>query len=466
MHSFTKLIAVILLSLGCTCPFTTYAWQDSVSVIAGLEYKRSVVHKFFWGKNRRKEWTATVKVPVVSLDTMHGGLTPYRKGGGNESKTLRLKTAGGKEYVIRSLNKSREAVTPKLLRHSYFGLIIQDGVSMSYPYGALAVPWMMTQAGIYHTEAKLVYIPSQKALDSFNHVYGNDLYLLEERPEGDWSEGPPYLGHFKKFYSTKEVFDKMREDGHYKADQHAFIKSRLFDILVADWDRNHDNWRWGATENDPSVFLPIARDRDQAFFTRNGILMPLLMPLMRVSFMQNFSHEISNVSKLTKQDRALDEIFTNEMNMDDWISAADELRRSLTDSVITASVSQLPPEIFAISGLELIEKLIERRNELSQYAASFYRVLAKKVTVNGTTGKNIFKLQQLADKTVVVEVFDYNESIHPFYKRLFSPAETKQIILNGFGGEDIFDIGPAITGIKIITENNAVPSPAFKEKSK
>jgi hypothetical protein len=467
MHSLTRLIALAaLFCSGCLCPASTYSRQDSITVIAGSEYKRSALHQFFWGKNRRKEWTAPVRVPVVLLDSLHGGLTPYRKGGGNESKTLRLKSPTGKEYVIRSINKSREAVTPRLLRNSYFGMVIQDGVSMSYPYGALAVPVMMSKAGIYHTEAKLVYVPSQKALDTFDTVYGGDLYLLEERPEGDWSDGAPYLGHFKKFFSTKEVFDKMTEDGRNKADQHAFIKSRLFDILLADWDRNHDNWRWGTTESDPFLFLPIARDRDQAFFTRNGIMMPLLMPLMRVSFMQNFGYSIEDVSKLTKQDRALDEIFTNAMRVEDWINAANQLRDALTDSVITASIHQLPAEIFRISGDELIKKLISRRNDLQQYAVAFYQVLAKLVTVNGTSGNNRFVAKQMADGKVLIEVFDDHDASIPFYTRAFMPGDTKKITLKGFGGSDVFDVDRSIKGIKIITETNISPSPAFKEKSK
>jgi hypothetical protein len=467
MHSFTKLFTLLgVLCTGYINPEEIFGRQDSVTVIAGAEYKKSALHKILWGRNRRKEWTTPIRAAAVSLDTMYGGLTPYKKGGGNESKTLRLRSVSGKEYVIRSINKSRAAVTPKLLRNSYFGMIIQDGVSMSYPYGALAVPVMMTHAGIYHTEARLVYIPSQPALDSFNNVFANDLYLLEERPEGDWSDGAPHLGNFKKFYSTKDVFEKMREDGSYKADQHAFIKSRLFDILVADWDRNHDNWRWGNTSNDSITFLPVARDRDQAFFTRNGIMMALLMPVMKVSFMQNFDHTIKNVGKLTKQDRALDEIFTNEMTLNDWIDAANQLQSSLTDSVITASIKQLPPEIFVISGKELIEKLQTRRNDLPQYAAAFYRMLAKNVTVNGTTGNDHFRLKHSEDGNVLLEIFSpYNEG-HVIYKRVFFPSETKEITINGFGGDDVFDIDPSIKKIRITTENKVVPSPAFKEKSR
>jgi hypothetical protein len=463
MHSFIKqFILSFILSTAFASTESLFARQDSVTVIAGAEYKKSLLHKIFWGKNRRKEWTTPVRVPAVLLDTMYGGLKPYKKGGGNESKTLRLVSAKGKEYVIRSINKSRQAVIPKLLRNSYFGMIIQDGVSMSYPYGGLAVHVMMNSTGIYHSHPKLVYIPSQRGLDTFNHLFGDDLYLLEERPEGNWSDDAPHLGNFRKFYSTKEVFDKMREDSRYKADQFAFIKSRLFDILLADWDRNHDNWRWGVATTDTVRFIPIARDRDQAFFTRNGIMMALLVPLMKVGYMQNFDHSIKNVGKLTKQDRLLDEIFTNEMSLEDWQKAAKQLSESLNDSVIIASVSELPPEIFSISGNELVEKLKNRRTDLPSYAAIFYKILARDVKITGTTNKDIFRVRLLPDGKVSVEITAANET--SFYKRVFSPKETNRITLSGFGGDDVFEVDPAIKSIKVIVKTEAAPAPAFKEK--
>src|SRR5687767_13319347 len=78
--------------------------QDTIVIAAGEEYSRSRLYQVFWGSNWRGEWTVPVQVPVISLDTIYGGLTPYQKGGGNETNSLRLRTASGKEYVIRSIN--------------------------------------------------------------------------------------------------------------------------------------------------------------------------------------------------------------------------------------------------------------------------------------------------------------------------------------------------------------------------
>lgn len=424
--------------------------QDSVFVVAGPEYKKSFFHSLMWGKNRRKEWTTPVRVPVVKLDTIYHGLKPVKKGGGNESKTLRLVSSDGRQYVLHSINKSRDAVTPKWLRKTYLGMIIRDGVSMSYPYGALASEGLMQSAGIYHSKPRLVYIPLQQSLDSFNNYFGNDLYLLEERPDDDWSSGAPHLGNFKTFYGTADLFDTMRSDSRFEADQKAYITGRLFDILIGDWDRNHDNWKWGAADEQSTHLYPIARDRDQAFFTRNGILMKPMMPLMRITFMQSFDHRIKNINKQTKQDRKLDELFTNAMTLDDWLSAAQHLQHALTDSAIVASVSQLPAEIFAVSGTELIDKLKSRRDRITEYASSFYSILAREVKIPGTKHKDLFKVAQMENGHVIVQVFDLtNNATTPYYQRIFVPGETKRLYLDGYGGGDTFEIDPAIKKIRI-----------------
>lgn len=79
------------------------------------------------------------------------------------------------------------------------------------------------------------------------------------------------------------------------------------------------------------------------------------------------------------------------MTLNDWLSAAAHLQHSLTDSAIVASISQLPPEIFAVSGMELVAKLKSRRDRLTEYASSFYSILAREVKIPGTTHKDLFK---------------------------------------------------------------------------
>src|SRR3954470_2619944 len=75
------------------------------TVIAGKQYAAGNMKKTFWGEHYRKEWTTPVRVSVLHLDSAYGGLTPVEKGGGRQTKNLRLKSKEGKEYVLRSVDK-------------------------------------------------------------------------------------------------------------------------------------------------------------------------------------------------------------------------------------------------------------------------------------------------------------------------------------------------------------------------
>ncbi len=397
-----------------------------------------------WGSNRRIEWATPVKVPVLWLDTAYGGLTPYQAGGGgNETKSFRLKTKEGKEYSLRSVNKSREEVIEERFRKTFVEDIINDQLSSSYPYGAFPINIMQEKAGIYHPVPVLVYLPKQPALDTFNNKYGDDLYMLEQRPDGDWSDAPNF-GNAKNFSSTEKLIEKLQDDNRFFADQHTFIKARLFDILIGDWDRHEDNWRWAIKKTgNKTLYMPVARDRDQAFYTHNGKLVDKMLPLAGLSYMQHFDHQIGNVKSFTSPERFIDRFFSNEMDLSDWTDAAKDLQRSLTDAVITESVKGLPAEIFAVSGQELIDKLISRRKQLDSIAAVYYRFIAAEVDITGSKQREYFDIKRL-DSLIRISVFriDNNGETEekPYYDRVFRSAETKEIRIHGIGGKDIYTI--------------------------
>jgi hypothetical protein len=452
----TKQISTFFLSLFLLADVAAQLNNDHptghVTVVADKQYQKSKFGRWLWGSNWREEWLTPVRVPVVWLDTVYGGLSPYEAGGGGESKSLRLRSADGKRYALRSIAKNRSGGVPGLLKNTFFNSLVQDGVSMSNPYAALTIPPMLQQAGIPHTRPMLVYMPRQPALDTFNGLFADDIYLLEEKPEGSWSDAA-HLGGYKKYNSTLQVKEKLRDDNRHKADQPSFIKARLFDILISDVDRHGGNWAWGVADTGTLRYKPVPLDRDQAFFTHNGLLTKASIALARRRFLQSFGYRIKNVKSLTSYDRKLDKFFANEMNYAHWQNAATVLRQSLTDSVLAQSIQQLPPEIFALSGPQIIEKLKQRRDDLEGYAAWYYYTVARKVEVNGTAQGEHFEVRKLANGQTTVSVYrlhsGHQEDI-PYYQRTFTSKETKRVTLFGFGGADTFDIDKNINRIKVV----------------
>jgi hypothetical protein len=435
------LVCITLKATAQTPVTDTTAYK---SIVAAPAYKRPPFYQWLWGSNHRIEWTTPVRVPVLQLDTAFGGLTPYKIGGGNESKSLRLRTKYGKEYVLRSINKSRKDVIPKNIEGTFLEDVVKDGVSMSHPYGAFAVSVMSQHAGIYHTLPALVYVPRQKALDTFNAKFGNDLYMLEQKPEGDWREADN-LGNFTSFCSTEEVITKMQQDNAYSVDQHAFARARLFDMLIGDWDRHEGNWSWGAIPVAGGIqFKPVPKDRDQAFFYHNGIIINKVIQGSGLNFMQHFDYKVKDIEKLNSSGTNMDRFFTNKLTLTDWLYEATALQKALTDAVIAQSVAQLPPEIFAVKGQELIDKLKARRNQIPEFAKQYYLFIAKEVEITGTSQRDYFEVSGADENETAVAVFHINKNgqkaATPYYNRIFNPKETKEIRLFGIKGEDVYSV--------------------------
>ena len=104
---------------------------------ASKNYDRKLSYQKKWGTHYRKEWATPVKVRIVKLDTLAGGLTPYQSGGGRQSKSLRLKDKDGREYVLRSVDKSFGKALPEIYQGTFIESIINDQVTIGHPYAAI-----------------------------------------------------------------------------------------------------------------------------------------------------------------------------------------------------------------------------------------------------------------------------------------------------------------------------------------
>jgi hypothetical protein len=458
LYKLFCLLTVLLIVFSQQAVSQKKASGDSTSkfklIAAGPQYKRSGLHRFLWGKNYRKEWSTPVELPVFLLKKRNGGLLPTAEGGGHQTTSLHLETKDGKNYTLRSVDKKLGKVLPENFRGTFIEHIANDEVSMSHPYAAVTVTDMAQSAGIYHTTPEFVYVPKQEALDSFNDKIGNKVYLFEERLKGDWKSSDN-LGNFEKFYDTYETMKKIQEETENHLDQAAFAKARLFDMLLADWDRHEDQWRWGvAKKGDEKYFEPVPQDRDQVYFKHNGVLLDAAIFASGISYFQSFKDHISNVNRLNYEERGLDRIFTNQLTTVDWQNVAKELQQSLTDHVIERAVKKLPPKIFSISGNLIISNLKSRRNHLYEYATTYSLFLSKEVEIVGSTGSDYFEIKRPNDSTTAVNVFNIRKNgskeDKPYYSRTFLNDQTKEIRLFGLSGNDVYTTdGKVNKGIKI-----------------
>lgn len=415
-----------------------------VTVSAGPQYKKSSYYQSLWGHNYREEWTTPVKLPVIWLDTLRGGLISYKLGGSNQSKSLQLKTKGNKEYALRSVDKSLDKVIPKIFHGTFLAAVVNDEVSMSNPYGALGVPALAQAVGVNHTNPVYYYLPEQPALDSLNKKYAKKVYLLEQRPKGNWSEADN-LGNFSEFLDTDEIFPKILGNNDHSVNQQSFVRARLLDFLIGDFDRHADQWKWGATKvGDKTVYEPVPTDRDQAYSTRDGFLLNLVVRVSGMKYFQEFDHTIDDVRAYATINRMIDRIFSNKLVRSDWETIAANMQQQLTDNAIETAVKNMPPEIFAIRGNTLIAKLKSRRSHLVEYATDYYRLLSEQPEVVGTKQDEYFEINNLANNETAVNIYKLDANRQktgsPFYSRIFKERATDEIRIYGIGGNDIYRI--------------------------
>ena len=183
----TFFIALILLSFTARSQTTVVTDSPFIKgttvVIPGLKFKKSGYHNFWSGKHYRKEWATPVRIENFYLDTALGGLVPTEESGSRQTQGLRLKSSNGKEYVLRSVDKDFSRAFPDDFQGTFIARSAKDQASIAHPYSAITITPMIQATGIYHTNPKIVFLPSQDSLGNYNLKYGNQLYMFEERPD-------------------------------------------------------------------------------------------------------------------------------------------------------------------------------------------------------------------------------------------------------------------------------------------
>lgn len=421
------------------------------------DYSRNAFGRFFWGDHYRDAYATTVKIPKLDLATFQGGVRPVKRGGGFQTNSLRLETDDGRQYTMRSLDKDPTRTVAYPLNQSRIVLdIIKDSFSGAHPLSATPLPLMQDSLNLYHTNPKLYYVPKQPRLENFNKDYGDALYLVEERPDEDVWEEQASFGYPENILSTEDVIEEIHEHHDHVVDQNWVLRARLFDVVIGDWDRHDDQWRWAEFDTlGKTLFRPIPRDRDQAFGKYDGFIFsfvrqasPLIRPL------RDFKPYQPRIWWSNFGARSFDPTFLSAMSWDDWEQEIRYIRRHLTDTVIETAVREAwPPEIYQLNGPTVIETLKARRDNLMRMGRELYEHRAREVDVVGTYERDLFIVERLDQDLTRVRVYDTNkegEKEMLFYDRTFDRKDTKEISLYGLDDEDIFQVkGKVSSGIKI-----------------
>lgn len=451
--------------------------DDFPATKKGTVYTKAEVTKgnsytFFWGDRYRKYYNTPVAAKTVRLDTLFGGLTPVRKGGGNQSKSLRLKDKNGREFVMRALRKNAvqylqavafkdQYISSGKNKKSYVKDLLLDVFTGAHPYAPFVIGDLADAVGVYHTNPVLYYIPKQNALGKFNSEFGDELYMIEERA-ADGHGNQASFGYSNKLISTDDVLNEIVDDEDKMIDESAYIRARLFDMLIGDWDRHEDQWRWARFKKDgKTLYRPVPRDRDQAFSKMSdGFLLNFatkVMPPLRL--MRSYEEELKSPKWFNLEPYPLDMAVLSNFTKEDWDKEVVHIQKNLTDQAIETAFKNFPKEVRDATIDDIKTKLKGRRKNLSVIALNYWKTLQKYQVVKGTHKDDWFDIERLPNGKTRIAVYRIKkgQKKDKFHDKTYDKNETKEIWVYGLDDDDTFVVsgkGNKLIKIRLIGGQN------------
>ncbi|MBW1293960.1 phosphoesterase [Aquimarina litoralis] len=437
--------------------------EKMASIYTKKETDKSGFYRFLWGDRYRRYYSTEVSAPTVNLDTLYGGLTVVKKGGGNQSKSLRLQDKNGAQYVMRALRKNAvqylQAVMFKdqyiegQFDHTGTENLIMDVFAGSYPYAPFAIGTLSDAVGVYHTNPILYYIPKQNALGEFNKEFGDELYMIEEHASAGHGNLESF-GFQDKIISTRDVMKKIHKDEDIVIDEASYIRARLFDMLIGDWDRHQDQWRWIEFNKDGKiVYRPLPRDRDQAFsIMSDGFLLGAAVTLVPTTrALRKYDDDLKDVKGVNVAPYPLDMEFIELSDKDVWDKQVKMIQEGITDAIIDKAFLSFPKEVQDETVDEIKKKLKARRANLQAISNRYYTLLNRFSVIKGTNKDDYFTIDCFPDGKVKIlgQRIKEGKKADVFHERLYSKEFTKEIWIYGLDDDDVFEVKGKSKKIKI-----------------
>ncbi len=362
MRIFTYITTLLCL------PISAFAQRADTTAPASTRYADpNLLQQVFIGGNYRKTWSEPVSLPFFQLKTTHGGFKITELGGGMQTKSLRMLDPQGEEWALRTVDKDvAKAMDAEGIKSSFIRGITQDMISAAHPYGALITPPLTKALGILSTQPEVFFVPDDAAFGEYRTLFANKVCLLEKRA--------PVHTAGDKVIDTKKMYKHLKE-GEYSLDRRELLLARLLDMLIGDWDRHGDQWKWEiAKTGDVKTIHPIPRDHDQALFHSSGLLIRMVRPFT-LQHIIGYRKRSTKLKKLNRKEWYFDHSLLADYPEADWRAAIDFFQARLTDAVLHDAVKRLPPQIYARQGDWLYERLQSRRNTMMKGAMKYYRFL-------------------------------------------------------------------------------------------
>ena len=202
-------------------------------------------------------------MPELNLRTYAGGLKPLKEGGGKQTKNLRLGAGDGSEYVFRPVNKDG-INTPGRFKGPFLDAVFRDQISALFPAAGVVAAPIVAAAGVLHATPQLTAMPNDTLLGKYREDFAGKLATIEQYPTKP-EDAPGFAGAVD-IIDSDALLPMLDSIPARLVDDRSFLAARLTDMVIADNDRHHDNWKWARFgPSETALYVAVPRDRDRAF---------------------------------------------------------------------------------------------------------------------------------------------------------------------------------------------------------
>lgn len=216
-------------------------------------------------------------------------------------------------------------------------------------------------------------------------------------------------------------------------------------MLVGDWDRHQDQWRWAQFDqpNGDKLYRPIPRDRDQVFSNFDGALLNLMRAISgSTKQLQVYDEELKDIEWMNAAGVKLDRVLVQQAELKTWLEQAEFLMNNVTDEVIDEAFKAIPEEVQDENLKSIKEKLKGRRSNMRDIAERYYEYLSSLVILTGTDKDDyieVIRASKGRTRIKISRIID-GEKGEVIVDRTFVKDLTRDIWIYGLDDDDIFEV--------------------------
>ncbi|MFN6944134.1 MAG: metallophosphoesterase [Cytophagaceae bacterium] len=425
--------------LYCTLPAVAYA-DSMVSTTIVEDAKKIPQNRWLLKNAYHTLWRERVNIPLMDLREQEGGLLPIGRTF-DPGLSLRLMNINEENFLF---DLTQKIVTdPSASQWMDLRYSQRSRITGQHPFATLSAEYYSSVLQLLHTKSTLRKMPDDDCLGPFREEFGNQTGFFREQATGEHPE-KEYLGGAETLIGYTRLLDLLERDYTHQIDTMEYLKSRLLDMLLGDWNRDEDSYRWAGFKKDGrTIFRPVAINREHAFYNSIGIVAWLSHRSWGLAEIENFDKDYRNAWNLNRIANPMDRRLLSFTEWSQWESVLRQIQNQLSDQEIQEGLNTFPEEISSSHKEELFAKLKNRRETLIDVGRRYYLRVVNYVDLYGTDESELFEIHRVDNIRTEVRVTRLDEDLEPaevISHRIYFTAKTNEIRVYSMGGSDVIQV--------------------------